>query len=533
MTGVQLEIPQAQEGADSEEAHPRATAQEFQRLGGKVSKQSSVFFAGSLWNVVLSYAFKVYVSRVLGASAMGFYALGQSLIQILSTIASLGLPRTLARWVAVYQGTGREGNIRPLIVRAVAVVFCGTSLLGASLFLGREILARQVFHEPGLEEYLPWFALLLPLAALSALLGEYLRGHQEVARRTLIGQFIQLPLWVAATFGLFQLGWRLEGYVGAEILASLGAWVLLGRVALQRTPPAAAGTPLLQPLEPEVRSYAGTMMWLNLVAYLSHRFDVVLLGILLSSDQVGIYSIALAASSFVPTLLAAVNSIFGPVISELHTRGQHDLLSRLFQTTTKWVFGFTFPLVAVLQGFAPALMGVFGTEFRAGGPVLALLALAHLFNVGTGSVGILLVMSGHQKLELRSSVLITGLTLVLHLLLIPIWGILGAAGALAASLMCANLLRLYLVRKHLGLWAYNRSWLRLSIALVASALAVWGVRQLPWGTDSGELLGLLAALVAAYGMFVLTALFCLDDDDRLLARTVWENVRRRLPIAKR
>lgn len=510
----------------------KTTASEFQRYSGKVSRQSSVFLVGTVWNVVCSYLFKVYVSRVLGASAIGLYALGQSVVQILSTFSSLGLPKTLARWVAVYQGTGQEEKIRGLMAKAMAVVLCGTSILGALLFFGRNILAERVFGEPDLAHYLPWFAVLLPLAAMNGLVGEYLRGHQEVARRTLISQFIQLPLWILVTFGLFSFGWRLEGYVGAEILASLVALTLLGRLALRRTPAAGPSAPFLPRLEPDVRSYAGTMMGLNLVSFLGHRFDIILIGILLTSDQVGIYSIAVAAASFVPTLLMAVNSIFGPIISDLHTRGEREILARLFQTTTKWIFGFTFPLVAVLLGFAPALMGVFGAEFRSGGPVLALLALGHLINVGTGSVGNLLVMSGHQKLELRSSLVITALTLTLHLLLIPRWGILGAAIALATSLGCANLLRLFLVRRYLGLWAYNRSWLRLTIALAASGLAVWGVRRMSWEAGSEELVGFLVALVAAYVAFTVTALFCLNDDDRLIAGSVWENVRRRFPATK-
>jgi O-antigen/teichoic acid export membrane protein len=527
MTRASLETPQTTESTDS-----RTTASKFQSYSAKVSRQSSVFLAGTVWNVVCSYLFKVFVSRVLGASAIGLYALGQSIVEILSTFASLGLPKTLARWVAVYQGTGQEGKIQGLVAKAVALVLFGTGFLGILLFAGRNILAERVFGEPELAEYLPLFALLLPLAALNTLVAEYLRGHQEVARRTLITQFVQLPLWILATLGFFGFGWRLKGYLGAEILASLVALTLLGWLAGRRTPSSDSGTPFFPRLEPAVQSYAGTMMGLNVVSFLSHRFDVILIGILLTSDQVGVYSVAVAASSFVPTLLMAVNSIFGPIISDLHTRGESEVLARLFQSTTKWVFGFTFPLVAVLLGFSPALMGVFGVEFRSGGPVLALLALGHLINVGTGSVGNLLVMSGHQRLELRSSLIVTVITLALHLLLIPRWGILGAATALATSLVCANLLRLFLVRRYLGLWAYNRSWLRLAFALGASSLAVWGVRRLPWQVGSGELIGFFVALAVAYLAFSVTALFCLNEDDRLLAEAVWKNVRRRLPTSK-
>ena len=517
--------------ADPPSAAPTSSekSRDFQRYTGKVSRQASVFFSGTLFNVVCSYLFKIFVSRLLGAAAMGYYALGHSLVQILTTLASVGLPKTLARFVAVYQGTGRSGQIHGLFHRALAVVGLGTTALGILLYLGRDFLAQRVFHEPEFARYLPLFALLLPMGALSSLLGEYLRGHQEVAQRTLISQFILLPLWIVVSLALFQLGWRLSAYVSAEVFAHLVALLLMYRIGRRKTPDADPDLPQLPALGPEERSFAKTMMGLDLISFVGHRLDILLLGVLLASDQVGIYSIAVAASSFVSTLLRSVNSIFGPIISDLHTRGERDLLERLFQTTTKWIFAFTFPLVAVILAFAPALMGLFGDAFRAGGPALALLAVGHLINVGTGSVGNLLVMSGNPRMEFHASVFTAGLTLGLHLLFIPRWGILGAAGALAMGLMAANVLRMVLVRKHLGLWAYNRGWWRLPLALIPSSLTVWGVAWLAPIWELHELLAFALAGATSYGVLTLFALLlCLDDDDRLVAEAVREKVRQRL-----
>ena len=507
------------------------TSKEFRRYGGRVSQQASVFLAGNLFNAFCSYAFKIVVSRTLGAAAIGVYALGQSLVQILTTFASLGLSKTLARYVAVYQRTDRSGHILGLFLSALAWVAAGTALLGGLLVLLRRPLAEGIFDKPELARYLPLFALLLVLGACNNLLGEYLRGHQEVARRTVISQFILLPLWIGLTLLAFGLGWRLGGYVGAEVMAHAVAFVLLLRVAWRLTPPADEALPKLPPFEPEVRSYSGTMLGLEVISFIGHRVDVLLLGYLLAADQVGIYGNALAAASFVPTLLKAVNSIFGPMISDLHTRGEEDLLQRLFRTTTKWVFGFTFPLVAVLVAFGAPFMGFFGAEFRAGGVVLALLAVGHLVNVGTGSVGNLLVMSGHQRLELQATVASALFTFGLHLVCIPRWGILGAAGALACGLVCANVLRLVMVRRTLGLWAYHHGWLRLCVALGASGGVVWGLWRVR--AEVGEVLAMFLALVLSYLTFAAVAwVLCLDEDDRLLLGPLWENVRRRLrPVA--
>jgi hypothetical protein len=99
-------------------------------------------------------------------------------------------------------------------------------------------------------------------------------------------------------------------------------------------------------------------------------------------------------------------------------------------------------------------------------------------------------------------------------------------------MVCANLLRLVMVRIHLGLWAYHRGWLRLLVPLGASAGVVWGLWR--WQGQVGEVLAMLLALMLAYLVFAAVAwVLCLDGDDRLLLGALWENVQRRLwPVAE-
>jgi len=76
--------------------------------------------------------------------------------------------------------------------------------------------------------------------------------------------------------------------------------------------------------------------------------------------------------AFVPSVLQAVNQIFTPTIAELHARGDHELLRRIFQTLTKWILGLTIPLITMLLIFARPLMRIFGRDFEAGWSVLVI-----------------------------------------------------------------------------------------------------------------------------------------------------------------
>src|ERR1700738_3894828 len=129
--------------------------------------------------------------------------------------------------------------------------------------------------------------------------------------------------------------------------------------------------------------------------------DKVALGHYLNAQDVGVYSVAAAVVVYVPLVLQSVNKIFSPTIADLHTRGGHALLSRLFQSLTKWVIGLTTPLAAVVIVFARPIMRIFGPDFAEGWPILVIGTLGQLINCGVGSVGYLLLMSGNQKRLIR------------------------------------------------------------------------------------------------------------------------------------
>ena len=77
----------------------------------------------------------------------------------------------------------------------------------------------------------------------------------------------------------------------------------------------------------EVYGFAASMVGLRLLGFAAGKVDVLLLGIFLAAADVGVYSIAVTTAAFVPTLLLSLNSIFGPMIADLHARRQSELLS--------------------------------------------------------------------------------------------------------------------------------------------------------------------------------------------------------------
>jgi O-antigen/teichoic acid export membrane protein len=103
------------------------------------------------------------------------------------------------------------------------------------------------------------------------------------------------------------------------------------------------------------------------------------------------------------------------------------------------------PLLAIMMIFPESILRLFGPDFTNGAPMLRLLSIGQFINVGTGSVGYLLMMTGHERIFSLNITLATVVNLCLCFWLIPAMGSFGAAIATAVPLALMNLLSAYFV----------------------------------------------------------------------------------------
>jgi O-antigen/teichoic acid export membrane protein len=262
-----------------------------------------------------------------------------------------------------------------------------------------------------------------------------------------------------------------------------------------------------------------------LMEFAMSQVDKIALGFYRSPREVGVYSVAAALVVYVPLVLSSINQIFAPTIADLHTRGDHALLARLFQSLTKWIVGLTLPLASVIIIFARPLMRIFGHDFEAGWPILIIGTLGQLVNCGVGSVGYLLLMSGNEKRLMKVQAVMACLMVILSALLVPLWGIVGAAVAAAVTNIGMNTWNLLEVRKALGISPYNRGYLRLLPPTIAALAVALGLKKYSYMLNH-DWLAVGVALMLVYCVFAAIVLMTgLDDDDRLIATAMWSRIR--------
>ncbi len=510
-------------------ASPDAGANQTQRFRsqvGHISRQSGVFFAGSIFTAAFGYVFKVYLARTLGPEALGMFALGITLVGFLGVFNSLGLPQSAVRFVASYCAAGKFERLHALLWGGSRILLAANLLYAAILLTAGRWGAIHVYHSTALVQYLPWFALIMFFSVFTSFYSKVLTGYKDLGRRTLIVNFVGSPLTMLLAVILISAGRGLRGYLGAQILSAVVVTVLLLVAVRELTPVQARfSAQRTSRLEREILTFSTAMLGIGFLEFLMVQVDKIALGFYRGTREVGIYSVAAAVVVYVPLVLSSINQIFSPMIADLHTRGDYALLARLFQSLTKWVLGLTLPLAVVVIVFARPLMRIFGSDFEAGWPILIVGTAGQLVNCGVGSVGYLLLMSGNEKRLIKVQAVMAIVMVGLSVALVPWLGGVGAAVAAAVTNVGINLWNLLEVRKALGLSPYNRSYIRLLIPTLAM-LAVTMLLRMNSSVFGRDWLAAAVAFLLAYAVFAAAVLaFGLDADDRLIASAIWSRLR--------
>ena len=399
----------------------------------------------------LAFITSIILARTLGAGGYGTYAYALALVGLLGVPASLGLPQLVLRNVAAYQARSEWGLMRGLLRRAnEAVLF--TSLGIGVIALLVSLVLRGHFNPAILAAFLLALS-MLPLGAVNALRAATLRGLGYVVLGqlpdSLIRPFSFLALVVATYLLLgnrFNSSWAVGMQVGAAAIA-LGFGILM---LVRHIPQEMKDSPPVYDSRAWVRS-ALPFLFLGGMQLINSQTDIVMLGALRGAEVVGIYRAATRGAQLVVFILGAANMVLQPTIAKLYAVRDMQRLQRVATQSARVVLFVSVPIAIVLIVFGRWILLIFGQEFTNGATALAILSLGQLVNAAMGSVGLLLNMTGHDRDTAKGVGIAAVLNVALNAILIPLWGIEGAATATATSLIVWNIILLVRVRKKLGI----------------------------------------------------------------------------------
>lgn len=189
--------------------------------------------------------------------------------------------------------------------------------------------------------------------------------------------------------------------------------------------------------------------------------DLLIIGLFRSEAEAGIYAIASKLSVLASFIITSINTVSASKFSQLYYSDQKPDLLRLAKKSSSMIFWATLPILLIMVFFGKQLLGIFGTEFMVGYPVLIILVCGEFINAVGGSVGMYLNMTGSHK-SYRNIIVISAITnAVINIILIPRIGILGAGIASLVSFCITNISASYLIYRKTGACiSYIPQWFR-------------------------------------------------------------------------
>jgi O-antigen/teichoic acid export membrane protein len=381
-----------------------------------------VFGAGA------TFVAQVLLARWMGASELGIYALAFSWCILLATLSTGGFRLAAIRFIG--EGLVRDGSgyIRGFMQRSRQFVLIASVAVAIVGITGLTFLAPADSTSSR-----PAFVIALLAVPLFAMLNLYAGFANALSRFAL--SFLPTNIFRPVLFlaGIFA-AWMASLTLNADIAIAVN-WVALAVVVGVTIAYAEASfRKIIGDAAPtyETRLWIRTALPLLIAALYSGYFPelmVIMVGAFVPSDELAVFHVCIRVAMLISFGLYAVDSFTGPQITMLLTNGDRAELQAVVNRTTRLKFWGAVFAILILVVAGRRILSIFGDEFVDGYPVLIVLASAQLAQAAGGTVTRLISMSGHQDRSLYVFGVATLVAFGLVAVLVPRYGLIGAAVA--------------------------------------------------------------------------------------------------------
>lgn len=407
----------------------------------QITKGAGINFGGNLAGKIFLFFYTIFIAKTLGAKDLGLYYLGMSVATFISSISTIGLDAASVRFISLQSQANEIGKIKGTILASMAIAFLASLLSGTLLFLFAETISVRIFHKPDLVSVIKLFAITIPFSSITKIFLSSTRGLKIMKYTIYTNSFAEVIIRFSFTLlFLYGLGWKLQGLISAHIISSALCTFLAFYYANRHIP--ILNGHIVPSFElKNLLTYSVPLVFSRVFLILFATIDTLMLGYFSRAEDVGIYNIAIKLVTLAILIVPAFQTIYDPFVAEFHAKKELEKLSNLLKAASRWIFTICFPICLLLICFPDFFLNLFGNEFIQGSSCLIVLGIAYLIRSSFGLMDSMIYMSGRSDLLLKNTVSAAIINISLNYVLIPKYGIIGAAFATGISVVLLNLVR--------------------------------------------------------------------------------------------
>ena len=488
-------------------------------------EDGGVLLLASVFGNGANYFFMLFLARQLGMEDFGIYALGITLFNTLILLVTTGLDSGAVKFTSERLALGDHSAARRMVV-VTWLIATGLGILASvALAIAATPLASGVYGKPELASLLLLLSAAIPFAFTTVLLLSLLQAYQTV-RYTVLVKYLWEPLGKWGIAGLALLaGWGLVGVVGGFVVTFVvsAAFAAVALVRMTHLSPRDVTTVQRQ----DVRTFVGycfPLLAANVFGVIAPRMDIMLLGYWMTNQDVGLYLVAFQTAAILALVLGSFDVAFAPIMSHAWAGKDTVTFRACYAAVHRMAAMVTIPLFIGVVVFRDEVLALFGRDAGEGAAALWILAIGYLVNTLSGSANTVLLMTGRSRTILVNTI-IYGMALVLGTaMLIPLWGIVGAALAASSALISINIIRVWEVWHGHRMFPWTWTTLKPLAAGLAMGAVLWVMKPLV------PLIFHLPLAIAGCGVYVIVLILAqVESDDRAMVaatlakfRLVWD-----------
>lgn len=414
------------------------------------ARGGAIAFILKISGTALGFINQVILARILGAGGVGEVILAITVVRISIQIAKFGMEETMTKFIPLYIGRKDDAKLKGTIL--FAIKFCLTVSVIFMLFVlvFSKFIAINIFHSEGLLKLLPVVVIGIPTWVMRDVIGGILRGYKDVFRalipELLISPSVRIVVFLLLTLKGIAPLYAIIAFIAGEILSVIAAFKFLQNRLITLKPVR------VQCEKRNIMEVAYTIIFTGMSVLMYTQADVWILGMFKSTEIVGIYGIATKLVMLVYFPMLAFAAVLPSLISSIHASGDLVELRKVVSESTRWILSTAMPIILILLIEGKYILRYFyGPAFEAGYPVLVILTLGQMIKAGAGLIGVILQMTGEHKVYMKVNIIFGILNIILNILLVPSYGMTGAAAATAFCLTMVDIFCIFIIHKRLSI----------------------------------------------------------------------------------
>lgn len=435
-----------------------------------IAKGSMFVFAASVVGTISGYALRLYLAKNMSVADFGLFYAIFAFTSIFILFRDLGLSTTMVKFISEYNAKKLPGKIKTVFLTGASVQLVIGTLVMAPVIMFAPEIAQSYFKSPAAATPI----VILAAAYIISILFSVQYVFQGLGRVKIFSiiEPMRNALTLAFAFLLFSFGMNsiagaAASYLGAAAVALSIAFIMLLRIF-----------PIFKFKSAMSKNETRSMLSFSLPVFLAATAgtalgyaDTLILTYFRPIEDVALYNVALPTSQLLLVFVTSLTTVMLPVASSMWAKGERSALSRITCTSIKILFVSILPFILVLAAFPEVFLQMFfGGAYVPAAGALQLLAITIAFQSVFGLASVILVGIGKPKANTAIYISVAAINIIANILLVPSFGVAGAAAAMLLSYGAAALLSLFYLEKNMNV--------RMPFVAIAKTIAGAGVTLL-------------------------------------------------------